>query len=171
MIEQNYKITRDDYIRFNMSHAKQSKITKLLILTLRISIPLILIAYAIYVGEITNPVYMGVLTVFVLPWVIFSPRLIWMNMVKKINTILDESNVGDLFSQRKITLSNEKVIDKTDTSSTNYEWSDFTELKLTESAIYLYTNSEQAVILPLRELKQKKKILEMINKNTGLTNQ
>jgi len=162
----NFKISRDDYIAFNMAHVKSSRSTKSLIIAIRLLVPALLFFYALYIGKITDPLYMGVFVIVSVPWAILSPRIIWINMVKQINKILDEGQVGDLFSQRSLDFNEDHILESTDQTTSTYMWSAIVDVRETERALYLYTNEVQAIILPKSEIKSMDKIKKLIKEHT-----
>lgn len=160
----NYKITRDDYIAFNMAHVKRTTSIHLMIVILRLLVPVLSFFYTAYVGRLTDPIYIGIFTLFSVPWIIFSPRIIWISMVRQINKVLDDGQVGELFSHRTIEFKEDCIIETTSQTTTTYKWESIVSMEETERAVYLYTSPVQALILPKKTIKSFSQLSRIIQK-------
>lgn len=161
----NITMTEKDFIEFNIAHLKISKvgnrITKLMWL---ISIMVVAVGGVVFFTTAKSngtPVFIPiVLTSFVaiamLIYMLFFNSKVTKRSVLK--TIKAQKKDGKLpFSENSVVeFTDDEVIEETQMSVSRVKYENLERICICDTAIYLYINSQQAIILPFNQLGDEK---------------
>ena len=154
-MELNYKLTEEDYIDFNVFHAKNSKAVQKQVTIQRILVPVIYLVLAILVSVVMDIqfflIFIPVLIVNIL-WFIFYPayfyRLIKRNSTKMMR---EGKNVGVLGAHRMI-FTEDGLREISPKGEMSISWSGIETFGEDHAGFYLYNSGMSALIIPKKEL-------------------
>lgn len=158
-MELKFELLEEDYINFNIDHANKSPSLKRNVSLIRILGPVtFLIAPFIIIrfSEIPLWYWMTLFGITSILWLIFYPKHFDWEMRRRIKKMLEEGNSENLFKERKISLTDEAIIETTSSSQSSTIWSRIDRVEETDRYIYIYNSSISAYIIPKRVFKDDK---------------
>ncbi len=143
----------EDYLEFNQYHFLHSGTGKRALGTYRLIIPILCLVLALLVFVITSDlaffaIVSALLTVYSVIWILFSRKLILRAQRKSLGKLKQD---GKLPYQKESTLIFEAdvILEITEETENRTRYSMVEKVAGTETALYIYTSSLQAFILPL----------------------
>lgn len=169
-MELKFELLEEDYINFNIDHANKSPSLKRNVTFIRILGPVtFLIAPFIVIkfSEIPLWYWMTLFGITSIIWIVFYPRYFDWEMRRRIKKMLKEGKNESLFKERKISLTDEAIIETSSSSQSSTIWSKIDRIEETDRYIYIYNSSISAYIIPKRVFKNNKEktnFLEEVSK-------
>ena len=171
-------ITEEDYIKFNIDHLKTSQVGKRInrITWFIFIFAFVLCAITFFVNAKIDgtPLFIPIiLTVFfgivmLVYMLLFNKKAIKRSVIK---TVKAQKKDGKLpFSEKSvIEFADEEVIEETDIGVSRVKYDKLETLCLCDTAMYLYLNSQQAIILPYSQIgEQKEKIVSILKEKSNI---
>lgn len=158
-MELKFELLEEDYINFNIDHANKSPSLKRNVSLIRILGPVtFLIAPFIIIrfSEIPLWYWMTLFGITSIIWLLFYPKHFDWEMRRRIKKMLKEGKNESLFKERKISLTDEAIIETSSSSQTSTIWSRIDRVEETDRYIYIYNSSISAYIIPKRVFKDDK---------------
>lgn len=155
-MELNYKLTEEDYVDFNLFHAKNSPAVQKQVTMQRIFVPLLYIVLAFLAFTYLDMPSFLVLSVmfFIMGilWAIFYPayfyRLIKRNAAKMMREGKNEAVLG----AHKMIFTEDGLREVSPKGEMSISWSGIETFGEGESGFYLYNSGMSALIIPKKEL-------------------
>lgn len=173
-MEIEFELLEEDYINFNINHAKQSPSLKRSLIAQRLVGPIVFLITPFIVirfSAISIGYWMTVFSITSLIWLIFYPRYFDWEMRRRIVKMLQEGNNEHLFKKRKMVVTDKGITESSATGETNTKWNEVNKVDETSEYVYIYNSSISAYIIPKRIFKNKntlKIFLEELLKHTTL---
>lgn len=171
-------ITEEDYIKFNIDHLKTSQIGKRTtqITWTIFSVVFVLCGAAFFVNAITDgtPLYVPIILTVFFGMAMFVYVLLFNKKgIKRVvnKTIKAQKKDGKLpFSEKTlIEFADEEVIEETETGVFRVKYDKLETLCICDTVMYLYVNSQQAIILPYSQVDcQKDAIISMLKEKGNI---
>lgn len=171
-------ITEEDYIKFNIDHLKTSQVGKRITRTTWLIFIMVFvfcgISFFINAKSDGTPLFVPtILTAFfgivMLVYMLFFNKKVIKRSVMK--TIKAQKKDGKLpFSEKSvIEFTDEEVIEETDTGISRVKYDKLEALCICDTVMYLYVNSQQAIILPYSQIDgQKDAIISMLKEKGNI---
>ncbi len=154
-MEIRYNLTEEDYINFNMFHAKNSTTVKRALNLQRFISPIIFIILSFVLSKIGSIPFLGLFITFLLVsvlWIIFYPKYFYSYMIRNSKKMIKEGKNDGLLAGHHMILSEEGIVDSNANGETKVTWSGIKTLSEDQDNLYIYNSSVSAYILPKREL-------------------
>lgn len=155
-MEIKFKLREEDYINFNIDHAKKSASLKKNLMLQRVMGPIIFLAFPFLIKKQTEIPMWYWITIFSITsivWFVFYPRYFNWRMKKSVRKMLKEGSNKNLFSERKIKILETGILETTSIGETNLKWDQIDKIEETDDYIYIYISSISAHIIPKRIFK------------------
>jgi len=168
-MEIKYEVTEEDYIKFNLHHAKNSKSHKRSYYTLKYLLSLIFGLAIYFIGSnlFNQPkLYWGIIAImFVLVWIIRFPKTYEKLIRKSVESMLKDKDNSSMLCENTMIIGKDeiKVINEHSTETISKEG--IKEVKVYEDMILIYLNGFAAHIIPTRYLTEetKEKLLKELS--------
>lgn len=160
-MEINYNLSEEDYLNFNMFHAKNSTAVRRALNLQRFLTPIIFIILSFVLSKVGGIHFLGVFIPFLVVsilWIIFYPKYFYSYMIRNTKRMINEGKNDGLLGEHQMILSEEGIIDSNSNGETKVTWSGIKTLSEDKHNIYLYNSSVSAYILPKRALDDVEKI-------------
>lgn len=155
-MEINFEVTKDDYIKFNVYHIKNSASQKKNFNLLKYIIPAIfsLLIYFIGTNLFKQPsIYWGIAAIlFFIVGIIIYPKLYESSIKKQIEKSMSEGDNSEIFGKKKMIIDDETITIYNNSSFEKISKSVIKDIKTYDDIIALYTSSITAHIIPTRYL-------------------
>ncbi|MDL4842269.1 YcxB family protein [Aquibacillus rhizosphaerae] len=154
-MEINYTLTKDDYINFNLYHAKHSKSIQKTLFYLRVTAPILYLGLAAVFSFITEIPILVTLVPFIvisILWVVFYPRLFYGTIKRNAYKMIKESENDSLLGKHQMKVDEAGIIDKTTNGQTSVNWSGVVNFAEEKDYYFIYIGSINAYIIPKRYL-------------------
>lgn len=152
-MELKYEMTKDDYLAFNLYHAKHSKTVQNSLVMQRFLTPIFLLILPFLFSWITGEFLMGLFIIFVIIsvlWVIFYPKYFYGYMEKNINKMMNEGNNKNLLGQHVFIANEDGFIEKNSVGESKVSWSSIEKVEENEDYYFLFLSTMSANIIPKR---------------------
>ena len=154
-----YNLTEDDYINFNMYHLKKSDSLKKSIMINRFLTPVIFLIMPFVLGKISNIPFWYWAVVFVLIyilWVAFYEKNLYKINKKRIIKMLKENSNEGLLGEKILDIDGEYIKSISDVRESTIHIKVIKNIIEDNDYIFIYLNSVEAIIVPLRAFKNNK---------------
>ncbi|TCI63524.1 MULTISPECIES: YcxB family protein [Exiguobacterium] len=153
-MEIQYELTEEDYIHFNLSHIRRSKIGKRMLFLQRIIGPVIILSggaltFATLFQD-TSWWLFGVYGVISLIWFLYYPKYFERHIRKQTKRMIQERSNEGMIGPHTMDLDEDGLRDKNAFGETKVSWSGIKEVVEEADYVYLYNSSVSAYILPKR---------------------
>lgn len=148
MYKFEYKLTKDDYIDFNIHHTKTSASMKKAFACLRFITPILFILIPFVIKRGTDKIMIATFIIAAILWIFIFPKYYWKSIKKNISKIVDEGDNGDLFGNRILTISDLGIEEILDNGNNTKKWSAITKIDESIKSIFIYFSSVEAAIIP-----------------------
>lgn len=155
-MELEFELIEEDYINYNIDHAKKSSSVKKNIMTQRLLGPILFLTIPFVIRRYTEIPLWYWLTLFGIcsvVWIVFYPKYFNWEMTRRVKKMLKEGNNENIFIKRKITLSSQGILEISAIGETNIAWEKVEKVEETDEYIYIYISSISAHIIPKRVFK------------------
>lgn len=152
-MEIEFQLNEEDYIDYNVNHAKKSPSLKRSVTIIRILGPVaFLIAPFLIVNFSDIPFWywMSIFGITSVVWIVFYPKYFNWELKRKIAKMLLEGKNDSLFKQIKISLNETGIVQQSRAGETMTEWNEVDSVDETHKHIYIYNSSISAYIIPKR---------------------
>lgn len=144
----------NDYIEFNYSYLKHSKIGKYSLLATRLSFPVAMFIFvlALLIIKIEGGLVLTVAVVAVLAtvlWWVTAPLLMRRNIKNNINKLKKDGKLP-YHEKAEIEFFKDKIVEKSEQGETIVKYTDVVDIYEEKDHIYIYYGAMQAFILPGR---------------------
>lgn len=155
-MEINFEVTKDDYIKFNLYHLKNSPSQKKNFYLLRYAVPVLFALPVYFIG--TNlfkqpSIYWIIIAIlFAVIWMITYPKQYKALVKKEIEKILNEGDNSEILG-KKVMIIDEKCITVYNKSSSEKISKDaIKDVKIYDDMVLIYISGISAHIIPTRYL-------------------
>ena len=169
-MEITFKLTEEDYIIYNISHAGRSPSMKKSIFIQRIMGPAIFVFMPFIVMRFTDIPLWYWLLVFggaSIIWFAYYPKYASWEITRRVNKMLEEVDNENLFNQRTLVLTDEGITETSSIGESHIRWDKINHLEETEDYLYIYVSSVSAHIVPKRVFENLSEQEKFISKITG----
>jgi len=166
----HYTITDDDYIKFNLNHALNTKIGKKASLISKLAVPvlsaLILLMLSLFSGDFGLLLTGAILCIF---WIVFFKKITLRNIKKNVR-MMKKSGRLPYNEYGTLTFEENFICDAAPTQETKTSYNLIEAIYTTDEAIYIYISAASAIILPYRFIENQtvfNKLVDFLQKKTG----
>lgn len=173
----NITMTEKDFIEFNITHLKISKVGKRMTSIMwLISIMVIAVCGVVFFTTAKSdgsPIYIPIiLTSFVAISMLVYMLFFYKKSIKRsvVKTIKTQKKDGKLpFSENSVVeFTDDEVIEETQMSVSRVKYENLERICICDTAMYLYINSQQAIILPFNQLgDDKEKVIAFLKEKVN----
>lgn len=169
-MELNYKITEQDYIDFNVFHAKNSKAVKKQVTTQRILVPIMYIVLSILAAVFLDMPFLVIFIPFLLVgilWYLYYPAYFYRLVKRNSTKMMREGKNDAVIGLHKMIFTNEGLREISPRGEMTVSWSGIEELVEGETGFYLYNSGMSALIIPKKELSNSRQVSEFLKGKLG----
>lgn len=164
MISLKFRLTEDEYYRFNYYTAWADPRKKRYRINYFLKVIFLygLVAFQ-YIYAMHSPLYWIDISVFLLTglaYLLLIPFFVKRSVKRKVADILSKKENHHILDESEVILSPNGIIDRDSLSESRYNWDAIVHYAQTEDALYLYTNSHHAIVIPLRVLQESARLKE-----------
>lgn len=155
-MELEFELLEEDYINFNIDHAKKSSSLKKNILMQRILGPALFLIFPFIIRgytEIPMWYWVTIFGIVSVVWFIYYPKYFNWEMTRRVKKMLSEGSNENILNRRKIILSDEGILEKSLIGESNVSWNQVDKVEESNEYIYIYISSISAHIIPKRIFK------------------
>lgn len=156
-----YTLTEENYLNFNLYHTSHSKTIKKSLMIQRLMGPVLFIIFSFVFPIVANLPFLGLFITFLvlsILWYTYYPKYFYNLIMRQVKKAINEGNNDGLLGKHRMTLTEDRLIDVTDTGKTEVLWSGMKELKEDDDNLYLYNSAMSAYILPKKDIHEFDKI-------------
>ncbi len=165
-MEINYKLTEEDYLKFNLFHIKNSK-TAIKALNMQRFLPpifFIILSYILStVGNTSLPVILTASPILSILWIIFYPKYFYNYVIRNTKKMIREGKNDGLLGEHQLIMTKEGIEDSTTYGETKVSWSGLKNFEEDNYNFYLYNSSLSAYVIPKRELSNAEAMRNYLN--------
>lgn len=153
MLEFNYSIAEDDYLRFNTHHVLNTDVGKKALKTYRFTFIVISLCMLLIVAVISRDLTLIILEavllgILLLIWLLLSNQN-YLNAIKRKLTSMKKKNIPLPYSEEsKLSFGDESFTDFSNNIATTYNYAIIEFIWVTPTDIYIYINAVSAIIIP-----------------------
>ena len=154
-MEIDYNLTEEDYLSFNVFHAKSSKtVAKSLVLQRFLSPIIFLIAGFMFawIGDGSLIVSLIIFSIMGILWIVYYPKYFYGLITKNSRKMLKEGKNDGLLGDRCMILSDEGIVDSSSNGETKVKWAGIKKIEEDDNYFYIYNSAFTAYILPKQSL-------------------
>lgn len=155
-MEINYELVEQDFLEFNIHHARNSATIKRSILLQRCLGPVMFLIMPFYATKQTGiPLWYWMIIFYTISiiWFVFYPRYINWQISRGTSKMLREGRNQNIFGNRSIILMPEGIREIGLHMEEKVSWSSIERIEETEDYIYIYISSVSAYIIPIKAFK------------------
>lgn len=152
-MELKYKMTKDDYLAFNLHYVKHSKTIKQSLFMQRFIAPIIFLILPLVLFWMTGEFLIGFFITFVLIsviWIVFYPKYFFGHIKRNVKKALNEGSNDNLIGQHVFTFSEDGFIEKNRAGERKASWSSIENVEENDDYYFLFFSTMSAYILPKR---------------------
>ncbi|WP_422122376.1 YcxB family protein [Planococcus sp. X10-3] len=169
-MELNYKLTEEDYIDFNLFHAKNSKAVKKQVTIQRILVPVIYLVLAVLVSVVLDMpfliIFIPVLIVNIL-WIIFYPSYFYRLIKRNATKMMREGKNEGVLGAHKMIFTEDGLREISPKGEMSISWSGIESFGEDPSGFYLYNSGLSALIIPKKELGNSEAVSRFLDGKIG----
>ena len=154
-MEIDYKLTEEDYLNFNLFHAKSSNTIAKSLALQRFLLPIIFLIAAFMFAWIGEGSLVGSLIIFSIMgilWIVYYPKYFYGFMTKNSKKMLEEGNNDGLLGDRCMILSDEGIVNSSSNGETKVKWAGIKKIEEYDNYFYIYNSAFTAYILQKQSL-------------------
>lgn len=151
MQEFSYELTEQQFVDFNLYHAKHSKAVQRSLTVQRLLIPAIYLAMPFVMAPIFDWSVVSLLIPFVIfaaLWIVFFPAYFYWNIKRASRKMVNEGRNQGLLGHHQLFLDAEGVREVTTNGEAHVRWSGIEKYGEDERNVYLYNGAMSALIVP-----------------------
>ncbi len=165
-MEINYKLTEEDYLKFNLFHIKNSK-TAIKALNMQRYLPPICFIIAAFISttvmNASLPVMLIIFLTISILWIIFYPKYFYNYVIRNTKKMLREGTSDGLLGEHHLIMTEEGIEDSTTYGDSRVRWSGFINFEEDSYNFYLYNSSVSAYVIPKREIRNVEGMKDYLN--------
>lgn len=171
----NYDLIQEDYLNFNVFHAKNSEAVQGNLKIQRYITPVIFLIIPFFLKNRVDPPFwywMIWFSITYILWVIFYPRHYYWIIKRSVKKMLKEGKNKGMLGSKTIELNEDNIISAGENSESNVKWSTVERYKETKDYIYIYISAVEAYIVPKRAFKdekEKEEFIKILDKGIKIT--
>ncbi|MDN7242765.1 YcxB family protein [Planococcus sp. N028] len=172
-MEINYSITEEDYVDFNLFHARNSKSLKKAITIQRVLIPLIYLLIPVLLSYILDMPFLFLFVpflVFSILWAVYYPAFVYRNVKRTATKMIKEGKNEDMLGQHTMIFSDEGLREISSKGEKTVNWSGIEQLAEDTANFYIYNSAVSAFIIPKKDVKNRKELKSYLLGKIELTN-
>lgn len=178
MFEFRYILTQEEYLAYNYYTAWSSpdkrKFRLYYLFRAWFFMTTAQVMYLILADKISNLhfIYYIVIALISGLYAFLTPFSVKRTIRKKVDRMVNENKTSFFEDETILTIGESGIVDRDRLSETSYKWEAIQKVSYTKQAVYLYTNSLQAIVLPNRvvsETKQLKELKQFIDRHLPLS--
>lgn len=154
-MELNYKLTEEDYIDFNVFHAKHSQAVQKQVKLQRILVPLMYIVLAVLATSFLDVpflvLFIPLVAVAVL-WFLFYPAYFYRLIKRNATKMMREGKNDAVLGEHTMIFTDQGLREISPKGEMSVSWSGIENYGEDDSGFYLYNSGMSALIIPKREL-------------------
>ena len=169
-MELNYKITEQDYIDFNVFHAKNSKSVQKQVTTQRVLVPIMYIVLAILAAVFLDMPFLVIFIPFLLVgilWYLYYPAYFYRLIKRNSTKMMREGKNDAVTGLHKMIFTNEGLREISPKGEMTVSWSGIEEISEGETGFYLYNSGMSALIIPKKELSNSRQVSDFLKGKLG----
>lgn len=157
MISFRFRLSEDEYYRFNYFTAWADPRRKRYRMLYLLKVIILYAAVAFLYIYATKPRLYGIdISVFFitgLVYLLLIPFFIKKSVRRRVSDILSKKENDHILEESEIVLDASGIIDRDILAESRYSWDAIVHCANTSDAVYLYTNSHHAIVIPKRVVK------------------
>lgn len=169
-MELNYKLTEEDYIDFNVFHAKNSKAVQKQVTIQRLMVPVIYLALAILASVLLDlqflVIFIPVLIVNIL-WFIFYPAYFYRLIKRNSTKMMREGKNDGALGPHTMIFTEDGLREISPKGELTVSWSGIENLGEGDAGFYLYNSGMSALIIPKKELGNSEAVSRFLDGKIG----
>ncbi|MFZ3589673.1 YcxB family protein [Bacillus sp. DJP31] len=149
----HYEILEEDYVAFNLHHARHSETIKRSLKIQRLIGPLLFIVMPFLFARDDQLLFMimlGMMTLLGFTWFFLFPIFMNKSIERTTRRMIKEGKNSNILGKREMTLTSEGIFDEGETNSTKSQWSTIEKFMDTDDYFFIYNSSVSAYIVPKR---------------------
>lgn len=155
-MELNYKLTEEDYLDFNLFHAKNSPAVQKQVTMQRIFVPVLYIVLAFLAFMFLDmPSFLVLFVLFLImgiSWVIFYPAYFYRLIKRNATKMMREGKNEGVLGAHTMIFTEDGLREISPNSEMSVSWSGIENFGDGPAGFYLYNSGLSALIIPKREL-------------------
>ena len=151
----DYNLTEEDYLNFNLYHAKNSKTVAKSLLIQRFLSPIIFLIAAFIFSWIDDVSLVGSLITFSIIgilWIVYYPKYFYRLIIRNSKKMFKEGKNDGLLGEHCMMLSDEGIVDANPNGETKVKWAGIKRFEEDDKYLYIYNSAVSAYIIPKRAL-------------------
>ncbi|MBT2583439.1 YcxB family protein [Planococcus sp. ISL-109] len=165
MQEFSYELTEQQFVDFNLYHAKHSKAVKRSLTVQRFLIPAIYLAMPFIMAPIFDWSVWGLMIPFVIfaaLWIVFFPAYFYRIIKRTSSKMVNAGKNEGLLGYHELFIDAEGVREVTKNGETHVRWSGIEKYGQDESNVYLYNGAMSALIVPKHAVPELDSLLRLL---------
>jgi len=166
----DYSLTEEDYLAFNLFHAKNSKAVSKSLMLQRFLSPIVFITAAFtfsWIGDVSLTASLIGFSFISILWIVYYPKYFYYLLTKNSKKMLQEGKNDGLLGDRYMTLSKEGITDVSSSGETKANWSGIKSIQEDDSRFYLYNSALSAYIIPKKSLQNVEETRDYLKKGAN----
>lgn len=154
-MELNYKLTEEDYVDFNVFHAKNSQTVQKQVKLQRILVPLMYIVLAVLAANFFDMPFLVLFIPFLVAailWFLFYPVYFYRLIKRNVAKMIREGKNDAVLGQHTMIFTDQGLREISPKGEMSVSWSGIENYGEDDSGFYLYNSGMSALIIPKREL-------------------
>nr|WP_300003902.1 YcxB family protein [Tissierella sp.] len=170
-MELKFRLTEEDYINYNIEHAKRSPSIRKSILFQRLMGPAVFIIAPFVVAKYSEIPLWYWITLFgitTIVWLVFYPKYANWEMKTRLKKMMKEKNHESLLAERTLILTQDGITEESPGEKSSIIWEKIVSLEETEDYIHVYISPVEAHVIPKRVFKDQQSqslFIEYINEH------
>lgn len=169
-MELNYKITEQDYIDFNVFHAKNSKAVQKQVTLQRVLVPIIYVVLSILMSAFLDITFLIIFIPFLLVgilWFLYYPAYFYRLIKRNSTKMMREGKNDAVLGTHKMIFTEEGLREVSPKGEMTVSWSGIEEFSEGDTGFYLYNSGLSALIIPKKELGNSEKVSSFLKGKMG----
>ncbi|WP_158599118.1 YcxB family protein [Planococcus salinus] len=165
-MELNYKLTEEDYLDFNLFHAKNSPAVQKQVTMQRIFVPLLYIGIAILASMFLDMPFLVLFIPFLIMgtlWAIFYPAYFYRLIKRNATKMMREGKNEGVLGAHTMIFTEDGLREISPKGEMSISWSGIENFGESPSGFYLYNSGMSALIIPKKELGDSGEVSAFLN--------
>ena len=176
MLSFRYTLTEEEYFQYNYftTWASPDKKSYRIRHYLRVLILYTLVAGLYIISSHSEQLIIDV-TVFAViatVYMVLIPAFIRLSVRRRVREIVSQPANRHILEPAEVIITDTGIVDRDEVSESKYDWEAVIKKAETSTAIYLYTNSYHAIVIPKRILagpREKRELEQLLNRHLSLS--
>lgn len=162
----NYELTTQDYIDFNMHFTHNSETVKKSLFIQRYIAPIIFLIVPFFIKDFRSESFkfsMGVFFIMFLLWIGLYKKHFDLSIKRRLSKFIKEGNISSMLGKKTLELSHDEIVEISNGNRSSISWDSVYKIAETDKHIFIYIDSMQAFIIPVKFLENKQEFLAALN--------